>query len=430
MPETKTETRYVYEFSEGSREMRETARRQGRQHRRDDQGPRRRPGSRRLHDHDRRLRRLHGVRGRGRSPASTRRWTRPWRPSSSAPGSGWAIAPDPLLVSVRSGARDSMPGMLETVLNLGLGDDAVEGLAERTSNPRFAWDSYRRFVQMFGDVVHGIPSERFESALRRAREEKGVEEDTGLDADDLRELTATFKAIFSEVAGEEFPTEPRDQLRQAIVSVFDSWNGDRAVTYRRLNSIPDDWGTAVNVQQMVFGNKGNHLGLGCRLQPRRAHRRAGALRRLPARRPGRGRRRRDPQSRGPLGAGRADARGACRAAGDPPPARAPLPRHAGRRVHDRGGAPLPAADPQREAPGAGGGALRPRRGRGGAARRLRGAADDRRRLAGGAPPPGLRPRVRIRAADPAGSRPRPAPPRAGSPSAPRRRFATRRTGRT
>ena len=169
---------------------------------------------------------------------------------------------DPLLVSVRSGARDSMPGMLETVLNLGLGDEAVEGLAERTSNPRFAWDSYRRFVQMFGDVVHGIPSERFESALRQAREEKGVEEDTGLDAADLRELTASFKAIFSEVTGEEFPAEPREQLRQAIVAVFESWNGDRAVTYRRLNRIPDDWGTAVNVQQMVFGNKGSTSGSG------------------------------------------------------------------------------------------------------------------------------------------------------------------------
>ena len=169
---------------------------------------------------------------------------------------------DPLLVSVRSGARVSMPGMLETILNLGLSDDSVRGLAQRTGNERFAWDSYRRLVQMFGDVVRGVSGSRFEDALRAARSGKGVEEDTGLDAGDLDVLTATFKRIVEEETGEPFPQDPREQLRQAILAVFDSWRGERAVAYRRINGIPDDWGTAVNVQQMVFGNKGDQSGSG------------------------------------------------------------------------------------------------------------------------------------------------------------------------
>jgi pyruvate, orthophosphate dikinase len=158
---------------------------------------------------------------------------------------------DPLLVSVRSGARESMPGMLDTVLNLGLNDRSVEGLAARTGNERFAWDSYRRFVQMFGNVVRGIPGERFEAAIKDVKAARGVKLDTELDAGALRELVGRFRGEY------EFPDEPREQLRQAIRAVFDSWQGDRAVTYRRLNRIPDDWGTAVNVQQMVFGNKGD-----------------------------------------------------------------------------------------------------------------------------------------------------------------------------
>src|SRR5436309_1654542 len=163
---------------------------------------------------------------------------------------------DPLLVSVRSGARESMPGLLDTVLNLGLNDESVEGLARATDNERFAWDSYRRFVQMCGNVVRGIPGERFEQAIKEAKRERGVKDDTELDADALRELTARFRELY------EFPTDPRDQLTQAINAVFDSWNGDRAVQYRRLNRIPDEWGTAVNVQQMVFGNKGDTSGSG------------------------------------------------------------------------------------------------------------------------------------------------------------------------
>jgi pyruvate,orthophosphate dikinase len=169
---------------------------------------------------------------------------------------------DPLLVSVRSGARESMPGMLDTVLNLGLNDESVLGLAERTENERFAWDSYRRFVQMFGNVVRGIAGERFEQAIQAAKKEHGVKLDTELDVEALKQLTATFRDIFRQETGEDFPLQPRDQLSQAINAVFDSWTGDRAVAYRRINHIPDDWGTAVNVQQMVFGNKGDTSGSG------------------------------------------------------------------------------------------------------------------------------------------------------------------------
>jgi pyruvate, orthophosphate dikinase len=158
---------------------------------------------------------------------------------------------DPLLVSVRSGARASMPGMLDTVLNLGLNDESVEGLARATGNERFAWDSYRRFVQMFGNVVMDIPGERFEELIKKAKSDRGVKEDTELDVEALSELTADFRELY------DFPQEPRDQLEQAIRAVFDSWMGKRAVEYRRINRIPDEWGTAVNVQQMVFGNKGD-----------------------------------------------------------------------------------------------------------------------------------------------------------------------------
>jgi pyruvate, orthophosphate dikinase len=163
---------------------------------------------------------------------------------------------DPLLVSVRSGARVSMPGMMDTVLNLGLNDDSVQGLALKTSNERFAWDCYRRFAQMFGNVVRGIDGDLYENAIDRRKKEKQVSLDIELDAEDMRHLTEEFKRILEAETGDEFPQDPREQLRQAIAAVFESWNGERAVHYRRLNRIPDDWGTAVNVQQMVFGNKG------------------------------------------------------------------------------------------------------------------------------------------------------------------------------
>jgi pyruvate, orthophosphate dikinase len=164
---------------------------------------------------------------------------------------------DPLLVSVRSGARESMPGMMDTVLNLGLNDASVEGIAAKTENARFAWDAYRRFVQMFGNVCRGIPGEELEDAIAKRKESAGVTEDVELSEDDLRALVDDFKAIFRDHTGEDFPQDPEEQLRQAIRAVFDSWLGKRAATYRRINHIPDDWGTACNVQQMVFGNKGD-----------------------------------------------------------------------------------------------------------------------------------------------------------------------------
>src|SRR5215211_3328483 len=164
---------------------------------------------------------------------------------------------DPLLVSVRSGARESMPGMLDTVLNLGLNHASVEGLARATRNERFAWDSYRRFAQMFGNVSRGIPGERYEELIKERKRRAGVDADVELTVDELRGLTSEFQQVFREEAGEEFPQEPREQLLQAIRAVFDSWMGERAVQYRRINTIPDDWGTAVTVQQMVFGNKGD-----------------------------------------------------------------------------------------------------------------------------------------------------------------------------
>src|SRR5436190_1053054 len=163
---------------------------------------------------------------------------------------------DPLLVSVRSGARESMPGMLDTVLNLGLNDASVDGLVDKTGNERFAWDSYRRFVQMYGNVVMGVKGAKFEDEIKRVKDARGVREDSELDVDALRELTDAFKGFY------EFPSDPQEQLQGAIRAVFDSWMGKRAVEYRRINRIPDEWGTAVNVQQMVFGNKGDTSGSG------------------------------------------------------------------------------------------------------------------------------------------------------------------------
>ena len=169
---------------------------------------------------------------------------------------------DPLLVSVRSGARESMPGMMDTVLNLGIGDQTVGSLAARPGAERFAWDTYRRYVQMFGEVVCGIDRDLFEHAIRGLKSERGLVLDTELGSEDLRGLVGEFKRIFAAQSGEELPQEPRAQLLRAVTAVFDSWNGDRAVEYRRLHRIPDDWGTAVTVQQMVFGNRGQGSGSG------------------------------------------------------------------------------------------------------------------------------------------------------------------------
>ncbi len=169
---------------------------------------------------------------------------------------------DPLLVSVRSGARASMPGMMDTILNLGLNDVAVEGFAKKTGNPRFAYDSYRRFIQMFSDVVMEISKAKFERVLDEIKEAKGAKYDTDLDADDLKEVIARFKALYKEELGKDFPQDPVEQLMEAVKAVFRSWDNPRAIVYRRMNDIPGDWGTAVNVQTMVFGNMGNTSGTG------------------------------------------------------------------------------------------------------------------------------------------------------------------------
>ncbi len=171
-------------------------------------------------------------------------------------------AEDPLLVSVRSGAKFSMPGMMETVLNIGLNDESIQGLAKQSDDERFAMDSYRRLLQMFGGTVLGIDGEHFSEALDAAKHDKGTAEDLDLDVDDLRGLVATFKQVIREHAGREFPQDPREQMDLAIAAVFDSWNTDRAVLYRRQERIPEDLGTAVNIQAMVFGNRGMSSGSG------------------------------------------------------------------------------------------------------------------------------------------------------------------------
>jgi len=170
---------------------------------------------------------------------------------------------DPLLVSVRSGARASMPGMMDTILNLGLNDESVEGFAKKTNNPRFAYDSYRRFIQMYSDVVMEVPKSFFEKIIDELKEEKGVQYDTELTTEDLQELVRRFKAVYKEsMNGEDFPQDPVEQLMGAIKAVFRSWDNPRAIVYRRMNDIPGDWGTAVNVQSMVFGNMGDTSGTG------------------------------------------------------------------------------------------------------------------------------------------------------------------------
>ncbi len=175
----------------------------------------------------------------------------------SATGKRFGDPSDPLLVSVRSGARVSMPGMMDTVLNLGLNDETVAGLAKASSDARFAWDSYRRFVQMYSDVVLGLDHHRFEDALEIVKEDKGYYTDIDMQAEDWQALVSQYKAIVAAGLGKPFPQDVHEQLWGAIAAVFDSWDSDRAKVYRRLNDIPGTWGTAVNVQAMVFGNMGD-----------------------------------------------------------------------------------------------------------------------------------------------------------------------------
>ena len=168
----------------------------------------------------------------------------------------------PLLVSVRSGARASMPGMMDTILNLGMNDDVVKAVETQSGNARFAYDSYRRFIQMFSDVVMGLDKSRFEKIIDEVKEARGIKLDIDMDAEDMKELTVRFKKFYEENLNEAFPQDPNVQLERAIEAVFRSWNNDRAIFYRKMNDIPDDWGTAVNVMEMVFGNMGNDCGTG------------------------------------------------------------------------------------------------------------------------------------------------------------------------
>ena len=183
-------------------------------------------------------------------------------------GKKFGDSADPLLVSVRSGSRASMPGMMDTILNLGLNDEAVEGLTKKSGNERFAWDSYRRFIQMYGDVVMGLKPESkedhdpFEVIIDEIKEKKGVELDTDLSVDDLKQMVSEFKAMIRTRLGREFPNDPWEQLWGSVMAVFQSWNNDRAVFYRQMHDIPSSWGTAVNVQSMVFGNLGQNSGTG------------------------------------------------------------------------------------------------------------------------------------------------------------------------
>ncbi|HEX4805649.1 MAG TPA: pyruvate, phosphate dikinase [Conexibacter sp.] len=261
MPRTTAKSRYVYEFAEGSRDLRELLGGKGANVAEMTRilGAERVPAGFTITT-EACVAYMDG--GRSEPAGLEEQVAEALARLEDASGRRLGDAEDPLLVSVRSGARESMPGMMDTVLNLGLNDRSVEGLAAKTGNARFAWDSYRRFAQMFGNVVRGIPGERLEGVIEQVKREQRVRLDTELGVDALRELTGRFTALFREHTGEDFPQDPREQLRQAIRAVFDSWMGERAVHYRRINRIPDDWGTAVNVQQMVFGNKGETSGSG------------------------------------------------------------------------------------------------------------------------------------------------------------------------
>ena len=188
---------------------------------------------------------------------------------------------DPLLVSVRSGARFSMPGMMETVLDVGLNDVSVLGLARQSGSERFAWDSYRRLIQMFGATVLGLDAHLFAAALDELKAARGATQDVELTTDDLQALVTTYGELVEKETGSPFPQDPREQLDLAIRAVFDSWHTDRARIYRRQEQIPEDLGTAVNVQAMVFGNRGSDLGLRGLLHPRPRHRTQRCVRRLP-----------------------------------------------------------------------------------------------------------------------------------------------------
>ena len=307
-------------------------------------------------------------------------------------------ADDPLLVSVRSGAKFSMPGMMETVLNVGLNDTSVGGLAARSEDERFALDSYRRLLQMFGGTVLDVDSELFSDALDEAKRAKGTESDLDLDADDLRGLVETFKAIIKEQTGRDFPQDPREQLDLAIRAVFDSWNTDRARLYRRQERIPEDLGTAVNVQAMVFGNFGMDSGSGVAFTRDPASGEQGVY----------GDYLQNAQGEDVVAGIRntvslADMADIDRAVprrpdGDHDAARAALPRHVRHRVHRRARQALDAADPRRQAHPRGGVPDRRPHGRRGPDPDGRGGPARHRRPARPADVPALRRDVRAHAA--------------------------------
>ena len=279
-----------------------------------------------------------------------------------------------------AGARESMPGMLDTVLNLGLNDESVEGLARTTGNERFAWDSYRRFVQMFGNVCRGDPGRALRGAIEeRKREARGGGRHRARGGRPEGADRRASRSSIDDQTGEEFPQDPRSSCARRSARCSTRGRASERSSYRRINHIPDEWGTAVNVQQMVFGNSGDESCSGVAFSRDEVTGEPEPSRRLPAQRAGRGRGLRSAHPARPPRDEGLDARRVRRADGDPAHARAPLRGHAGHRVHRRGGLALHAPDAQRQAPGAGGGALRRRRGGGGPARQGRRAAHDRRR---------------------------------------------------
>ena len=251
--------KYVYDFHEGNKDQKDLLGGQGREPRRDDQpGPARPPW---VHDQHR------GLHATGCTTATEPEGlvdeiAEHLAGVEKAVGRELGQHDDPLLLSVRSGAKFSMPGMMDTVLNVGLNDKSVKGLVAHSGDPRFAWDSYRRLLQMFGKTVLGIDGDKFDHSSRRPRSAKGTTNDLGLDAKDLQGLVKTFKGVIVDETGMPFPQEPIEQLREAVRAVFRSWNTDRARLYRRQEKISDDLGTAVNVMAMVFGNLGDNSGTG------------------------------------------------------------------------------------------------------------------------------------------------------------------------